>query len=100
MDGDKLSINIQIDERSYPLKIERADEEKIRKAAGIITSRISKYKGKYSEKDSYDYLAMTTLQFAVELIDKDYDAFTQEFKDEIQQINDDIDTYLKENIKD
>ncbi|MEA2041399.1 MAG: cell division protein ZapA [Bacteroidota bacterium] len=97
MADDRLSINIQIAERSYPLTIKREDEEKIRKAASLINHRISKYRGKYSDKDTYDYLAMTTLQYGIELIENDYDSFSQRFIDEIKQINSDIDTYLDQN---
>ena len=33
---EKLSINIKIDGRTYPLKVEKENEEKFRKAAKII----------------------------------------------------------------
>ena len=33
---DKLSIKVNVAVRSYPLKVERADEEKIRKADKLI----------------------------------------------------------------
>ena len=33
---DKLSIKVNVAERYYPLKIDRSDEEKIRRAARLI----------------------------------------------------------------
>ena len=33
---DKLSIRVNVADRYYPLKIDRKDEEKIRKAAKIL----------------------------------------------------------------
>ena len=37
---EKLSIKVQIAERFYPLKIDRQDEEKIRKAAKLINDKV------------------------------------------------------------
>jgi len=37
---DKLSIRVNIIDRFYPLKIDRKDEEKIRKAGKIINEKV------------------------------------------------------------
>ncbi|HEY3388760.1 MAG TPA: cell division protein ZapA, partial [Prolixibacteraceae bacterium] len=37
---DKLSININIADRMYPLRIDRKEEEGIRKAAKIINEKV------------------------------------------------------------
>ena len=37
---DKLSINVNIAERMYPLRVDRKDEESIRKAAKIINDKV------------------------------------------------------------
>lgn len=97
MADDYLSIRITIDERTYPLKIAREDEENIRKAAEMINNRIAKYKNTFSQSDSYDYLAMASLQFVVELIDNNSDTSVNTFKNEIKQITSDIDVYLEQN---
>lgn len=99
MAEDQLSINITIDERTYPLKIARSNEEKIRKAAELLNGRVLKYKSTYSEKDAYDFLAMAALQFVVELVENDTDTSITNFKNEIKQITSDIDVYLEQNIK-
>ena len=57
---DKLSININIADRMYPLRIDRKDEENIRKAAKIINDKVVQYKQKYASKDLQDWLAMAT----------------------------------------
>jgi len=66
---DKLSIRVNVAERYYPLKIERGDEEKIRKAARMINEKVLQYKQRYSDKDLQDFLAMVGLQFVIKLID-------------------------------
>ena len=54
---DKLSININIADRLYPLRIERKEEENIRKAAKIINDKVVQYKQRYPSKDIQDCLA-------------------------------------------
>lgn len=99
MTEEKLTINITIDERKYPLRIDRRDEEKIRKAAELLNSRLQKYKKSFSGKDAFDYLAMAALQFVVESVDNDIDTVINNFRSEIKQINSDIDVYLDHNFK-
>ncbi len=37
---DKLSIRVNVADRYYPLKIDRKDEERIRKAAKLINDKV------------------------------------------------------------
>ncbi|MGQ9619989.1 MAG: cell division protein ZapA [Bacteroidales bacterium] len=71
MDNDKLSIRVNVADRYYPLKIERENEEKIRKAARLINEKILLYKQRYSDKDVQDFLAMAALQFVTKLIEEE-----------------------------
>ena len=71
MDDNKLSIRVNVADRYYPLKIEREDEEKIRKAARMINEKVLQYKQRYSDKDVQDFLAMAALQFVIKLIDEE-----------------------------
>jgi len=41
---DKLSIRVNVADRYYPLKVEREDEEKIRRAARLINEKVLQYK--------------------------------------------------------
>jgi cell division protein ZapA len=66
---EKLSIRINIADRYYPLKIDRNDEEKIRKAARTINEKVLQYKQKYTDKDTQDFLAMAALQFVIKIFD-------------------------------
>ncbi len=68
---DKLTIRVNVADRYYPLRIERKDEEKIRKAAKRINEKILLYKQKYSDKDIQDFLAMAALQYVVKVIDNE-----------------------------
>ena len=75
---DKLSIKVNVADRYYPLKVERENEEKIRKAARMINEKVLQYKQKYTDKDVQDFLAMAALQYVIKLteeeekLEKDY----------------------------
>tara|TARA_B100000900_G_C20451826_1_gene663480 strand:- start:370 stop:645 length:276 start_codon:yes stop_codon:yes gene_type:complete len=60
----ELSIKVTIGGRSYPLTINREEEEKVRKAAFEINKCIKELKSNYAVVDMQDLLAMTALQFA------------------------------------
>jgi Uncharacterized protein conserved in bacteria len=59
----ELSISVGIADRPYRLKIEKADEETIRKAAKLIEKTMKEYSVNYAFKDKQDLLAMVALQF-------------------------------------
>jgi cell division protein ZapA len=95
---EKLSIKINIGDRFYPMKIERNDEEKIRKAASIINDKINQYKQRYSDKDNFDFLAMASIQFALKAIESESSDEIGKFKNEINMLNEDMEKYIRENI--
>jgi cell division protein ZapA len=66
---DKLSIRINVADRYYPLRIDRGDEERIRKAAKMINDKVLQYKQHYSDKDHQDFLGMAALQFVIKLLE-------------------------------
>ncbi len=66
---DKLSIRVNVADRYYPLKINRSEEERIRKAAKMINEKVLQYKQHYSDKDLQDFLGMAALQFVNKLLE-------------------------------
>jgi cell division protein ZapA len=92
---DKLSININIADRSYPLRIERRDEENIRKAAKIINDKVAQYKQKYVSKDSQDCLAMATLQFVIQKFDTESRNDNSQLIEELEVMNDFLTEHLE-----
>ena len=75
---DKLSIRVNVADRYYPLKVEKEEEERIRKAARMINEKVQQYKFRYADKDVQDFLAMAALQYVIKLteeeekLEKDY----------------------------
>jgi cell division protein ZapA len=93
---DKLSIRINLVDRYYPLKIDRKDEEKIRKAGKIINEKVLQYKQRYSDKDVQDFLAMAALQYVTKLIELEDNQSESELVQTIKELNEELEMYLKE----
>ena len=88
---EKLSIRVNIADRYYPLKIDREDEEKIRKAAKMINDKVFQYKTKYADKDIQDFLAMAALQFVIKLSEMEGKDENTDLFARIQKLNESLD---------
>jgi cell division protein ZapA (FtsZ GTPase activity inhibitor) len=93
---EKLPIKVQIAERYYPLKIERRDEENLRKAAKLINDKLLQYKQRYTDKDSQDFLAMAALQFVIQLLDCESEQNIVSLEEDLKALNEELDILLKE----
>ncbi|HCY43441.1 MAG TPA: cell division protein ZapA [Prolixibacteraceae bacterium] len=91
---DKLSIKIKIDGREYPLKVDREEEEKYRKAAKIINDIILQYRQKYSSSNTQDFLAMTAFQFALKSIELEEKVDRSPLFDELKKLDEELSDYL------
>ena len=63
---DLIPINVVIGDRTYRIKIERGDEEQVRKALKAINDKILEYKTQFAGKDMQDYIAMVLLWHATQ----------------------------------
>jgi len=91
---EEFSINVTIADRRYPMRINRSEEEKIRKAAKIINERILQYQQRYSGKDNQDCLAMSALQFVIQIMDLMDQSNSDQSMKQIEEINKQLVTYL------
>jgi cell division protein ZapA (FtsZ GTPase activity inhibitor) len=91
---EKLSINIKIDGRNYPLKVEKENEEKYRKAAKIINDIVLQYRQRYVNNDSQDFIAMAAFQFVVKNIDLEEKVDHSPLFDELKKLDEDLGDYL------
>jgi cell division protein ZapA (FtsZ GTPase activity inhibitor) len=62
---DERSINVELAGRAYPLTINVAEEENVRKAVNEINESIARLKASYPLTDKQDLLAMASLEVAV-----------------------------------
>ena len=61
---EKLKIKLSIADRVYPLTIDPAQEEGLRRAAKQIDQLAKKFEQNYAVRDKQDVLAMCALQYA------------------------------------
>lgn len=92
---DKLSIRVNVADRYYPLKIDRKDEEKIRKAAKMINEKVLQYKQRYTDKDIQDFLAMAALQYVIKVIEFDSNIETSPVLEELKDLDNELNEFLK-----
>jgi hypothetical protein len=62
-----IPINVLIGDRTYRVKIDRQDEEPVRKALKAINDQIIEYKTQFAGKDMQDYIAMVLLWYATQV---------------------------------
>ncbi len=61
-----IPINIVIADRSYRIKIERQEEELIRKTVKMVNDKVTEFKTNLAGKDMQDYVSMALIWFATE----------------------------------
>jgi len=66
--NDTLKIKVTIAGRTYPLTIERPEEEQVRKAVAMIHSAMQRFEERYAVGDKQDALAMCSLQLANQML--------------------------------
>ena len=64
--AELIPVNILIGDRTYRLKIEPSDEEKLRKTVKTINDKIVEFKTNFAGKDMQDFVSMVLIWFAIE----------------------------------
>ena len=80
--ADQLKIKLSIADRVYPLTIDPAQEEGLRKATKKIEAMIKRFEKSYAVRDKQDVLAMCALQFAAQVEQKQIDNTTDTLQSE------------------
>ena len=99
MKDKSFIIHIKIDGRTYPLNINRVDEERYRRAAKIVNETIAEFRKMFQSKDQQDIMAMTAFQVALNFTKEQERRDYSQFIDDIKDLNDDITDFLKEKEK-
>ncbi len=94
---DKLSIKINIGTKYYPMRINRNEEEIIRKSAKIINDKLIQYQNKYADREPFDLLAMTSLQYVKQLLECENKNDVSILNEELKQINDILENFIEQN---
>ena len=86
--ADKLKIKLSIADRVYPLTIDPAQEEGLRKATKEIEAMVKQFEQSYAVRDKQDVLAMCALQFASKVTQKSIneDSLSEETAARLQKL--------------
>ena len=98
MSNDKLSLTLFICGDSYPLVIDRSEEQAFRQASKILDNRINQYRNLYggsSGLSNQNFAVMAALQALVENFSLSEANNTKPFEDKISLIIKELDAYLK-----
>jgi len=99
VDKKKISINIKIDGKVFPLTINFEDEERYRLAAKRVNEVVRMYREQFDKQDSKDILAMAAFQIALNSTELQERNDRTLFIEELKNLNDDISDFLKEKKK-
>ena len=95
-ESEEIKISITVAERNYRLTIDKADEEKVRRAADLINERVKEFKRVYTDKDYLSLVTMACIQFATNVAKYESDsAFKDQYLDKQLDVIDDL---LTENL--
>lgn len=90
----KLSIEVVVGGRTYPLSVDKNEEERVLNAAEDINNAIKLLQDNYDVKDMQDLLAMTALQLASKeesSSDNGDSTVVQDVEDRLQNLSDELD---------
>jgi cell division protein ZapA len=94
--NNTLSINIKIDNRVYPLEVNRNDEKKYRDAAKELNEIIHSFRKDYPDKDSQDVISMAAFQLVFQNIQEKENADQSPLISDLKDLRDDITDFLQE----
>ena len=92
-----FSITLVIDNRKYPIKIKKSEEEAFRRAGNIIDKKINQYRIAFGDNPNLipqDFVTMTAIQILVENFKLGAKSNTEPYDKKISSLIDDIDQYL------
>lgn len=90
---ETIPINLWIGGRSYRIRINKDDEEKVRFAVKVADDRIAEFKNMFAGRDDQDFIAMCLLMYATDQA-VDVDALTTVQKDRLNAMIHKIDATL------
>ncbi|MEA3448129.1 MAG: cell division protein ZapA [Bacteroidota bacterium] len=97
---DELRIEIPIAHRPYNIKIKRGDsksEQTLRKAGKMVDASVQHFKKLgMKDKDNQDYLALTSLNIAVKLLDAQEQHKLTPLVEDLRELNFTLSSYLSD----
>ncbi|MEM9416742.1 MAG: cell division protein ZapA [Bacteroidota bacterium] len=65
---EELAVNIRICDRVYPMKVQAADEARVRAASKRVNEQVKAYRDQFGIKDQQDLLAMVAFDCLIDTL--------------------------------
>ncbi|MEG1837661.1 MAG: cell division protein ZapA [Bacteroidaceae bacterium] len=93
--NDKIKINLQIADVTYPLFIKSDDEELVRKAGKQINDKLNKYRAHFPNLEPEKFMAMVALDLSTENLRLEKKNDIEPFAESIKQLTEELEEYFK-----
>ena len=94
--NDKIKINLQMAGASYPLTINREDEQMVREAAKQVDLRLNAYREHYQSVSAERIIAMVAYQFSLENLQQKQRNDTEPYTTMIKELTKVLEDYFRE----
>lgn len=91
---DLLAVNVAIGDRTYRIKINREDEEQVRKTLKIINDKVIEFKTEFAGKDMQDYVSMVLLWYATQAQSRKETVLEKDLEDVFGRMEEQLDKIL------
>jgi len=91
-----IPINIAVGDRSYRIRINSSDEEKVRMVVRKINDQLLQFKTGFAGKDMQDYVAMVLLWFVTEQQDGNLNPELVKVSEQLQNLESLLDQTLEQ----
>ncbi|MBR2947422.1 MAG: cell division protein ZapA [Bacteroidales bacterium] len=96
---EKVALNVTIVGRKYQYRVEPELEDLVRSAVRDVTEKLAMLKSKYKFSDNQDALAIVLLQYVTQMSRYKREDVSGTIIREIQNLDAQIDDYVKRNIE-
>ena len=94
--NDKIKIKLQMAGASYPLTINREDEQMVREAAKQVDLRLNAYREHYQSVSAERIIAMVAYQFSLENLQQKQRNDTEPYTTKIKELTKVLEDYFRE----
>lgn len=94
--ADKVPVNITIAEKHYILRVDKDEEEIVRKAGKLVNKKLSTYRNHFQRIDPESLMQMVALDISEEAIALEKRNDTAPFIERVKKLTNVLDEYLKE----
>ncbi len=93
-DNEKMKIRLNIADGTYPMTINRKEEELYRKAATMINEKVNMYRERILGGKREDYIVMVAYEFAFELANKRWKNDALSYQKKLEELTQELEKRL------